>query len=162
MIGPALIRDCIAIAFPNSDIARTEILAGGLINTNIKIEFSSEETTIKGDEALLRRLLLNLFDNAVKYNIDGGKIGIKLADNTVTVSNTGEEIGRDHEELIFDRFYRIEKNRSHKHETLTSGAGLGHPYVFLMFVSPVERRACPHHHQHGREQNSESPDRLGS
>jgi len=92
---------------------------------NIKIEFSSEETTIKGDEALLRRLLLNLFDNAVKYNIDGGKIGIKLADNTVTVSNTGEEIGRDHEELIFDRFYRIEKNRSHKHETLTSGAGLG-------------------------------------
>jgi heavy metal sensor kinase len=92
---------------------------------NIEIEFSAEETTIKGDESLLRRLLLNLFDNAVKYNIDGGKIRITLADNTVTVSNTGEEIVKDHEKLIFDRFFRVEKNRSHKHETLTSGAGLG-------------------------------------
>ena len=42
----ALIRDCIAIAFPNSDIARTEILAGGLINTNIKIEFSSQPPVV--------------------------------------------------------------------------------------------------------------------
>jgi two-component system phosphate regulon sensor histidine kinase PhoR len=92
---------------------------------NIEIEFSSEETTIKGDEALLRRLLLNLFDNAVKYNIDGGKMGIKLAHNTVTVSTPAKRSGGDHEKLIFDRFYRIEKNRSHKHETLTSGAGLG-------------------------------------
>ncbi len=92
---------------------------------NIEIEFSSEETTIKGDEALLRRLFLNLLDNAVKYNVDNGKIGIKVAGNTVTVSNTGDEIGEDQEKLIFERFYRIEKNRSHKHETLTSGAGLG-------------------------------------
>jgi len=92
---------------------------------NIAIEFSSEETTIRGDEALLRRLFLNLLDNAVKYNIDDGKIRITIADRKVTVSNTGEDIGEDHEKLIFDRFYRVEKNRSHKHETLTSGAGLG-------------------------------------
>jgi len=92
---------------------------------NVEIELSSEETTIKGDEALLRRLFLNLLDNAVKYNFDGGKIRISVADNTVTVSNTGEEISKDHEKLIFDRFYRVEKNRPHKHETLTSGAGLG-------------------------------------
>ena len=46
MISPALIRDCIALAFPNSDIARTEILSGGLINTNIKIEFSSHQPPV--------------------------------------------------------------------------------------------------------------------
>ena len=56
MIGPALIRDCIALAFPNSEIARTEILSGGLINTNIKIEFSSQPPVVlrfyRGDAAV--------------------------------------------------------------------------------------------------------------
>ena len=46
MIGTSLIRDCIALAFPNSEIARTEILSGGLINTNIKIEFSSRQPPV--------------------------------------------------------------------------------------------------------------------
>jgi signal transduction histidine kinase len=92
---------------------------------DIKIDLKSEETIIRGDEALLRRLFLNLFDNAVKYNVDHGKIGITVADNTVTVSNTGEAISKEHEKLIFERFYRIEKNRSHKHESMMSGAGLG-------------------------------------
>jgi heavy metal sensor kinase len=92
---------------------------------DIKIDLSSEETIIRGDEALLRRLFLNLFDNAVKYNVEHGRIRITVADNTVTVSNTGEAIGKDHEKLIFERFYRVEKNRSHKHESMMSGAGLG-------------------------------------
>ena len=57
MIGPALIRDCIALAFPNSEIARSEFLAGGLINTNIKIEFSSQQPPVvlrfyRGDAAV--------------------------------------------------------------------------------------------------------------
>jgi aminoglycoside phosphotransferase (APT) family kinase protein len=57
MIGPALIHDCIAIAFPGSEIARTEILSGGLINTNIKIEFSAEQPPVvlrfyRGDAAV--------------------------------------------------------------------------------------------------------------
>lgn len=46
MISPALIRDCINTAFPDSRIAATEILSGGLINTNIKIEFSSHQPPV--------------------------------------------------------------------------------------------------------------------
>ena len=46
MVGPALIRDCINIAFPDSKIAATEALSGGLINTNIKIEFSSHQPPV--------------------------------------------------------------------------------------------------------------------
>jgi aminoglycoside phosphotransferase (APT) family kinase protein len=46
MIGPALIRDCINTAFPDSRIVATEILTGGLINTNIKIEFSSRQPPV--------------------------------------------------------------------------------------------------------------------
>ncbi len=92
---------------------------------NLTIDFNGEETQIKGDEALLRRLFLNLLDNAVKYNIDGGSIKIDVGQNTVTISNTGDEIPEDQQESIFDRFYRVEKSRTQTNETITSGAGLG-------------------------------------
>lgn len=57
MIGLALIRHCINTAFRDSKIAATEILSGGLINTNIKIEFSSHQPPVvlriyRGDAAL--------------------------------------------------------------------------------------------------------------
>src|SRR6185295_17351839 len=42
----AFIRDCISTAFPNSKIADAQILAGGLINTNIKIEFTSQQSPV--------------------------------------------------------------------------------------------------------------------
>jgi two-component system phosphate regulon sensor histidine kinase PhoR len=64
-------------------------------------------------------------DNAVKYNIDGGSIKISFGQNKVTISNTGDEIPEDQQKSIFDRFYRVEKSRSHTNETITSGAGLG-------------------------------------
>lgn len=92
---------------------------------NISLEFAGDETPINGDEALLRRLFLNLLDNAVKYNHDGGRIKINVADNAVTVSNTGTAIPDEQRELIFERFYRAERSRSHQQETMTSGAGLG-------------------------------------
>jgi heavy metal sensor kinase len=92
---------------------------------NLTIEFNGDETQIKGDEALLRRLFLNLLDNAVKYNIDGGSIKINVGENIVTISNTGDEIPEDQQKSIFDRFYRVEKSRTQKNKTNTSGAGLG-------------------------------------
>lgn len=91
----------------------------------ITIDFNGEETQVKGDEVLLRRLFLNIIDNAVKYNIDGGKIKINVAENAVEVSNTGEGIPEDEQYLIFERFYRVEKSRLQKNETMMSGAGLG-------------------------------------
>ncbi|QQS34188.1 MAG: HAMP domain-containing protein [Acidobacteriota bacterium] len=92
---------------------------------NSTIEFEGKETQIKGDEALLRRLFLNLLDNAVKYNHDGGSIKINVAANRVTISNTGDEIPEDQQKSIFDRFYRVEKSRTQLNDTMMSGAGLG-------------------------------------
>jgi len=51
------VRECISTAFPNSRIARAEILSGGLINTNIKVEFSSQQSPVvlrlyRGDAAV--------------------------------------------------------------------------------------------------------------
>ncbi len=92
---------------------------------NITIEFKGEETQINSDETLLRRLFLNLLDNAVKYNIDGGKIKIDVVGSEVRISNTGQAIPDDQQALIFDRFYRVERSRKHLNESMMSGAGLG-------------------------------------
>lgn len=92
---------------------------------NITIEFTGGESPIKGDEKLLRRLFLNLLDNAVKYNFDGGSIKVTVDGKAVTIFNTGEAIPADAQNLIFDRFYRVDKSRTHDEETTMSGAGLG-------------------------------------
>ena len=44
--SPDFIRDCIGTAFPNQGIADVQVLSGGLINTNIKIEFSSHQPPV--------------------------------------------------------------------------------------------------------------------
>jgi aminoglycoside phosphotransferase (APT) family kinase protein len=46
MVSAELIRDCISTAFSRATIAHTEVLSGGLINTNIKIEFSSSQPPV--------------------------------------------------------------------------------------------------------------------
>ncbi len=92
---------------------------------NLTIEFDGSETEIRGDETLLRRLFLNLLDNAIKYNIDGGSIKVHVGQHQVTISNTGDEIPAAQRKAIFDRFYRVEKSRTQRNETMMSGAGLG-------------------------------------
>lgn len=91
----------------------------------VRIAFKSEELKVRGDENLLRRLLLNLLDNAVKHNYEGGTVEAVVAGRQVEIKNTGPEIPGDKHELIFERFYRIDKAHSRQADTLTSGAGLG-------------------------------------
>ncbi|NUM74330.1 HAMP domain-containing histidine kinase [candidate division KSB1 bacterium] len=77
-----------------------------------------------GDELLMRRLLLNLCDNALKYTCEG-KIVLALRksrDNVVfTISDTGAGISAEDLPHIFDRFYRADKSRTNS----TGGSGLG-------------------------------------
>lgn len=89
------------------------------------------EMPMRGDEQLLRRLFLNLLDNAIKYNREDGtgRVSVRgeiTADSyRITISDTGIGIPKEQQAKIFERFYRIDKARSRKHETLMSGAGLG-------------------------------------
>ena len=66
-------------------------------------------------------MFLNLLDNAVKYNFKGGHIEITSKEKTVEVRNTGPEIPDEMKELIFERFFRVDKARSRA----TGGTGLG-------------------------------------
>jgi heavy metal sensor kinase len=115
-----------------SDVYLDEIAAGCVHSVrtladkrNITINFAAEETQITGDESLLRRLVINLLDNAIKYNQDNGTISVNLKDRELSITNTGPEIPKYEQGEIFDRFYRADKGRSRGIESSTSGAGLG-------------------------------------
>lgn len=78
------------------------------------------------DKIIFRQALLNLIDNAIKYSPLGGNITIRaFTENNqkviIEVGDSGPGISPDHQTKIFDRFYRIDKDRSRE----TGGTGLG-------------------------------------
>ena len=89
-----------------------------------KLTYNIDKTvTFLGDEALLRRLIGILLDNAVKYCDAGGEISVTLSRGrrlTLTVENTYSAVGEIELNRLFDRFYRADKARS-----FTGGYGVG-------------------------------------
>jgi signal transduction histidine kinase len=84
-----------------------------------------DEIMVTGDEPRLRQMLLNLIDNAVKFNHANGKIDIRLTrENTaakIIITDSGIGIPEEEQTRIFDRFYRIDPARSRE----LGGTGLG-------------------------------------
>jgi signal transduction histidine kinase len=72
---------------------------------------AEESVVVAGQESLLRQLFLNILDNAIKYTPENGKIAIGLSQDTyygiVKITDTGVGMAPEHQERIFDRFYRI-------------------------------------------------------
>jgi heavy metal sensor kinase len=79
----------------------------------------------RGDQDLLRRLILNLLDNAVKYTPPGGSISVTLACEPgslkLSVADTGMGIPADDVPRVFERFYSVDRARSRAE----GGSGLG-------------------------------------
>jgi heavy metal sensor kinase len=93
---------------------------------------AAEEMLFRGDENLLRRLLLNLVYNGIKYTPRGGALTVSCKQDgkryIITVSDTGPGIPAEAQPHIFERFYRADSARSRAEDDsarLTSGAGLG-------------------------------------
>ncbi len=84
-----------------------------------------EELSVQGDRHRLRQLLLNLTDNAIKYNRTGGRVEISLtrngADAVLTLANTCAGMDEAMLPRLFDRFYRGDPS----HNNLVDGCGLG-------------------------------------
>lgn len=86
---------------------------------------SASDISFHGDEDILRRMLLNLLDNAIKYTPTGGSVTVRLKQEKgiikIDVSDTGIGIPAEAAAQIFERFYRISKARSRA----AGGSGLG-------------------------------------
>ncbi len=86
------------------------------------------ELPIRADESLLRRLLLNLIDNAVKFTPPGGCVTVASQAASggfeVSVSDTGPGIPGELRSRIFERFFRVDPSRS-RAVAHDGGAGLG-------------------------------------
>lgn len=90
---------------------------------NAKIKLANEipeDFKINADQNLLERILINIFDNSIKYS-KGTEIRIFIEENKIVISDNGVGIPEEDIKRIFERFYRVEKSRNRK----TGGLGLG-------------------------------------
>lgn len=82
-------------------------------------------TEVLGDRERLKEALVNIIDNAVKYTPPGGRVEISCAptggDVTISVGDNGVGIAPEHHSRIFERFYRVDRERSRE----AGGTGLG-------------------------------------
>jgi signal transduction histidine kinase len=87
---------------------------------------------MRGSAELLRRMLLNLLDNSMKFTNAGGRVRVESHRNgsnyIITVTDTGQGIPIDVQDKVFDRFFRADavRGRAGNRDT-ASGAGLGLP-----------------------------------
>ena len=88
---------------------------------NVTITVSGAGFSVTGVRRLLQEVVYNLCDNAIKYNVPGGRVEIHAENNRLTVRDTGIGIPPEHQDRIFERFYRVDKS----HSKATGGTGLG-------------------------------------
>ena len=92
---------------------------------NIRLVWECESVTMTGSDILIYRLVYNLVENAIKYNIDGGQVTVTCKEWNkhihIMVSDTGKGIPEELRSRIFEPFFRVDKSRSRE----LGGIGLG-------------------------------------
>jgi two-component system phosphate regulon sensor histidine kinase PhoR len=120
---PALERQPVEL----SGLARrsADLLAAAATERGVALEVEGDPVAVSGDPDALERLLLNLLDNAVKYNRPGGAVRVRTGrsdgEALLEVHDTGIGIPADSLPRVFERFYRVDKGRSREE----GGTGLG-------------------------------------
>lgn len=92
---------------------------------SISLELSGNKVEVVGVKRLLYEIIYNLCDNAVKYTNNGGKVAISISETdenaVISVKDNGIGIAPEHQNRIFERFYRVDKS----HSKASGGTGLG-------------------------------------
>jgi len=121
----ALIKERLSLNETVRDCVRAAQVLAVRKGVRLKTEGDPGFIVLHGDEELLKRMLLNLLDNAVKYTPEGGEICVGLGRQNgnaqIVVRDTGIGIPQSDQPYLFDRFYRVDKARSRA----LGGAGLG-------------------------------------
>ncbi len=136
----ALINDIIHLSemdrteyeVPMQEVKLAELVQNNLESLRISAEkrgislrYVGEPAVVYGNVGLLEELLWNLCENAIRYNKENGMVKVQIEKTkesvNLIVSDTGIGISMEHQERIFERFYRVDKSRSKE----TGGTGLG-------------------------------------
>ncbi|MBQ6125869.1 MAG: hypothetical protein IJI77_02460 [Erysipelotrichaceae bacterium] len=92
---------------------------------DIEVVYEGETATVYGNRELIESIIFNLCENAIRYNVENGKVFVKVFcdddSSVLEVKDTGIGIEKKDHERIFERFYRVDKSRSKN----TGGTGLG-------------------------------------
>ena len=92
---------------------------------HVTISIQGSESFLLGNRQMIEELLYNLCDNAIRYNNENGSVTVMVCSRgkqtVLIVKDTGIGIPREHQDRVFERFYRVDKSRSKS----TGGTGLG-------------------------------------
>ena len=112
-----------------NDLLEEMARAGDILATDkgVTLELANlDEAAFHGDEDLLRQMVLNLLDNAIKFTPQGGTVKLDLTrrqnEYLLSISDTGPGISPEARDHVFERFYRADRARSRGQD---GGAGLG-------------------------------------
>ncbi len=109
------------------DVAKeaAERLSFSAKRKNITIDISGEPVSVYGVQEILFEIIYNLCDNAIKYNVPGGRVTMEMhkeeGGTVFLVRDTGIGIPKEEQERVFDRFYMVDKSHSKE----VGGTGLG-------------------------------------
>ena len=102
-----------------------EFMEPVLMEKKVTVHCTMDDTEVQADCGLFREMIMNLLDNAVKYNRPGGHVYIDVHHDVhkafFVIRDTGIGIPEDKQQRVFERFYRADSSRSRK----IKGTGLG-------------------------------------
>lgn len=100
-------------------------LSDAAAKKDIVLNIQGESCTVYGIRRYIYEIIYNLCDNAIRYNVEEGQVIIDLHKENhrtiIAVADTGIGIAPEHQERVFERFYRVDKS----HSKDTGGTGLG-------------------------------------
>ena len=92
---------------------------------DVSLSVTGDDGIVNGVRRLLYEVVYNLCDNAIKYNNPGGSVKVTVAQEPgevlLSVQDTGIGISPEHQDKVFERFYRVDKS----HSKQSGGTGLG-------------------------------------
>ncbi len=102
-----------------------DVLSVNARQRGVEITLEGESHKLIGNKDMIKELIENLAQNAIRYNNEGGKVLIKVSGTddkaTLIVKDNGIGIPAAEQQRVFERFYRVDKSRS----KATGGTGLG-------------------------------------
>lgn len=88
---------------------------------HVSLQAETEPCVLQSEPGLVREIVSNLVENAIKYNVEGGSVKVAVKNGVLTVEDTGIGIPAEQQERVFERFYRVDKS----HSRAGGGTGLG-------------------------------------